>query len=104
LPAADHGGLLRQELAVLSGPADAATLTVERVDASGRRLGTLYRSTAYGTVGLPASVTLTPDSTGKYLLLTYNGPNGLVSGSIDHGKLRFLPAGHPMPGLLITAW
>src|SRR5690348_7931231 len=42
-------------LAVLSGPADAATLTVERVGATGKRLGVLYRSTAYGTVGLPAS-------------------------------------------------
>src|SRR5207247_9235855 len=63
------GGLI---LAVLSGPADAATLTVERVDAAGKRLGVLYRSTAYGTVGLPASVTLTPDSTRHYLLLTYN--------------------------------
>jgi hypothetical protein len=91
-------------LAVLSGPADAATLTVERVDATGKRLGVLYRSTAYGTVGLPASVTLTPDSTHHYLLVTYNSPNGLVSGWIDHGKLRFLPARHPDSGLLITAW
>ena len=91
-------------LAVLSGPADAATLTVERVDATGRRLGVLYRSTAYGTVGLPASVTLTPDSTRHYLLLTYNSQNGLVSGWIDHGKLRFLPARHPNSGLPITAW
>ena len=64
----------------------------------------LYRSTAYGTVGLPASVTLTPDSTGQYLLLTYNSPNGLVSGWIDHGKLRFLPARHPNSELLITGW
>jgi WD40-like Beta Propeller Repeat len=95
------GGLI---LAVLSGPADAATLTVERVDAAGKRLGVLYRSTAYGTVGLPASVTLTPDSTGHYLLLTYNSPNGLVSGWIDHGKLRLLPNEHPKPGLPITAW
>jgi len=91
-------------LAVLSGPADAATLTVERVDAAGKRLGVLYRSTAYGTVGLPASVTLTPDSTRHYLLLTYNSPHGLVSGWIDHGKLRFLPNKYPKPGLLITAW
>lgn len=91
-------------LAALSGPADAATLTVERVDAAGKRLGVLYRSTAYGTVGLPASVTLTPDSTRHYLLLTYNSPNGLASGWIDHGKLRLLPARHPTPGLLITAW
>jgi hypothetical protein len=95
------GGLI---LAVLSGPADAATLTVERVDAAGKRLGVLYRSTAYGTVGLPASVTLTPDSTRHYLLVTYNSPNGLVSGWIDHGKLRFLPNKHPKPGLPITAW
>ena len=95
------GGLI---LAVLSGPADAATLTVERVDAAGKRLGVLYRSTAYGTVGLPASVTLIPDSTRHYLLLTYNSPNGLVSGWIDHGKLRFLPAKHPNSELLITAW
>jgi hypothetical protein len=95
------GGLI---LAVLSGPPDAATLTVERVDATGKRLGVLYRSTAYGTVGLPASVTLTPDSAGHYLLLTYNSPHGLVSGWIDHGKLRFLPAKHPVRGLLITAW
>jgi len=89
---------------VLSGPADAATLTVERVDAAGKRLGVLYRSTAYGTVGLPASVALTPDSTRHYLLLTYNSPNGLVSGWINHGKLRFLPNEHPKPGLPITAW
>jgi hypothetical protein len=95
------GGLI---LAVLSGPADAATLTVERVDAAGKDVSVLYRSTAYGTVGLPASVTLTPDSTGQYLLLTYNSPNGLVSGWIDHGKLRFLPARHPDSGLPITAW
>ena len=32
------GGLI---LAVLSGPADAATLTVERVDATGKRIGVL---------------------------------------------------------------
>jgi hypothetical protein len=64
----------------------------------------LYRSTAYGTVGLPASVTLTPDSTRRYLLLTYNSPHGLVSGWIDHGKLRFLPARHPNSGLPIAAW
>ncbi len=95
------GGLI---VAVLSGPADAATLTVERVDAAGKDVSVLYRSTAYGTVGLPASVTLTPDSTGHYLLLTYNSPNGLVSGWIDHGKLRFLPARHPDSGLPITAW
>lgn len=95
------GGLI---VAVLSGPADAASLTVERVGASGKPLGVLYRSTAYGTVGLPASVTLTPDSTGRYLLLTYNSPHGLVSGWIDHGKLRFLPARHPDSGLPITAW
>jgi WD40-like Beta Propeller Repeat len=95
------GGLI---LAVLTGPADAATLTIERVDAAGKRLGVLYRSTAYGTVGLPASVTLTPDSTRHYLLVTYNSPNGLVSGWIDHGKLRFLPNKHPKPGLPITAW
>jgi hypothetical protein len=95
------GGLV---LAVLSGPADAATLTVERVDAAGKQVSVLYRSTAYGTVGLPASVTLTPDSAGHYLLLTYNSPHGLVSGWIDHGKLRFLPNKHPKPGLLITAW
>jgi hypothetical protein len=95
------GGLI---LAVLSGPADAANLTVERVDATGKRLGVLYRSTAYGTVGVPASVTLTPDATLHYLLLAYNSPNGLVSGWIDHGKLRFLPARHPNSRLLITAW
>lgn len=99
---ASQGGELI--LAVLSGPDDAANLTVERVDATGKRLGVLYRSTAYGTVGLPASVTLTPDSTLHYLLVTYDSPNGLVSGWIDHGKLRFLPAGHPTPGLPITAW
>lgn len=64
----------------------------------------LYRSTADGTAGLPTSVTLTPDSTRHYLLLTYNSPNGHVSGWIDHGKLRFLPARHPTPGLLTTAW
>jgi len=91
-------------LAVLSGPADVANLTVERVDATGRRLGVLYRSTAYGTVGLPASVTLTTDSTLHYLLLAYDSPNGLVSGWLDHGRLRFLPARHPVPGLPITAW
>jgi hypothetical protein len=95
------GGLV---LAVLSGPADAATLTVERVDAAGKQVSVLYRSTAYGTVGLPASVTLTPDSAGHYLLLTYNSPHGLVSGWIDHGKLRFLPARHPDSRLPITAW
>ena len=89
---------------MLSGPADAANLTVERIDATGQRLGALYRSAAYGTVGLPASVTLIPDSTLHYLLLTYDSPNGLVSGWLDHGKLRFLPAAHPVPGLLITAW
>ena len=91
-------------LAVLSGPADAATLTVEGVDATGKQVNVLYRSTAYGTVGLPASVTLAPDSTGHYLLLTYNSRNGIVSGWIDHGKLRFLPARHPDSGLPITAW
>jgi hypothetical protein len=71
---------------------------------SGKRLGVLYRSAAYGTVGLPASVTLIPDSTSRYLLLAYDSPNGLVSGWIDHGKLRFLPARHPDSGLPITAW
>ena len=93
-------------LAVLSGPADRplATLTVERVDAAGKRLGVLYRSRAYGTEGRPDSVTLTPSATGTYLLIAYNGPNGPVTGWIDHGKLRFLPNKHPKPGLLITAW
>jgi hypothetical protein len=61
-------------------------------------------SPAGDTVGLPASVTLTPDSAGHYLLLTYNSPHGLVSGWIDHGKLRFLPARHPDSRLPITAW
>ena len=41
---------------------------------------------------------------GHYLLLTYNSRNGIVSGWIDHGKLRFLPARHPDSGLPITAW
>jgi hypothetical protein len=91
-------------LAVLSGPADAATLTVERVGAAGKRLGVLYRSRAYGTEGRPDSVTLTPSATGTYLLIAYNGPNGPVTGWIDHGKLRFLPNKHPKPGLLITGW
>jgi hypothetical protein len=91
-------------LAVLSGPADAATLTVERVGAAGKRLGVLYRSRAYGTEGRPDSVTLTPSATGTYMLIAYNGPNGPVTGWIDHGKLRFLPNKHPQPGLLITGW
>jgi hypothetical protein len=91
-------------LAVLSGPADAATLTVERVGAAGKRLGVLYRSRAYGTEGRPDSVTLTPSATGTYMLIAYNGPNGPVTGWIDHGKLRFLPNKHPKPGLLITGW
>jgi hypothetical protein len=108
-------------LAVLSGAASqaanqgtnqaanqAVNLTVERVDpATGSLLGVAYRSRAYGTNGRPDSVTLTPDSTGTYLLLAYNaynGPHGRVSGWIDHGKLRFLPARHPVSGLLITAW
>jgi hypothetical protein len=91
-------------LAVLSGPADAATLTVERVGAAGKRLGVLYRSRAYGTEGRPDSVTLTPSAASTYLLIAYNGPNGPVTGWIDHGKLRFLPNKHPKPGLLITGW
>lgn len=91
-------------LAVLSGPADAATLTVERVGAAGKRLGVLYRSRAHGTEGRPDSVTLTPSAAGTYLLIAYNGPNGPVTGWIDHGKLRFLPNKHPKPGLLITGW
>jgi hypothetical protein len=91
-------------LAVLSGSAGDAQLTVERVAANGARLGVLYRSRAYNTVGRPASVTLTPDATGRYLMLTYDSPDGLVSGWVDHGKLRFLPAEHPVRGLPITAW
>jgi hypothetical protein len=91
-------------VAVLSGPADAATLTVERVGAAGKRLGVLYRSRAYGTEGRPDSVTLTPSATGTYMLIAYNGPNGPVTGWIDHGKLRFLPARHPNSELLITGW
>jgi hypothetical protein len=90
------------------GASQAANLTVERVDpATGSLLGVAYRSRAYGTSGRPDSVTLTPDSTGTYLLLAYNaynGPHGRVSGWIDQGKLRFLPARHPVSGLLITAW
>jgi hypothetical protein len=99
--AGPHGELI---LAVLSGPADVATLTVERVDAAGKRLGVLYRSRAYGTEGRPDRVTLTPSATGTYVLIAYNGPNGPVTGWIDHGKLRFLPNKHPKPGLLITGW
>ena len=91
-------------LAVLSGPADAATLTVERVGAAGKRPGVLYRSRAYGTEGRPDSVTLTPSAAGTYLLIAYNGPNGPVTGWIDHGKLRFLPNKHPKPGLPIAGW
>ena len=89
---------------MLSGPADAATLTVERVGAAGKRPGVLYRSRAYGTEGRPDSVTLTPSAAGTYLLIAYNGPNGPVTGWIDHGKLRFLPNKHPKPGLPITGW
>ena len=37
-------------------------------------------------------------------MLTYDSPDGLISGWVDHGKLRFLPAEHPVRGLLITAW
>jgi len=91
-------------VAVLSGSADAATLTVERVDAAGKRLGVLYRSRAYGTEGRPDRVILTTSATGNDLLIAYNGPNGPVTGWIDHGKLRFLPNKHPKPGLLITGW
>jgi hypothetical protein len=101
-------------LAVLSGAASQpanqaanqpANLTVERVDAAtGSLLGVAYRSRAYGRNGLPDRVTLIPDSTGKYLLIAYNGPDGPVNGWIDHGKLRFLPARHPDSGLPITAW
>jgi hypothetical protein len=92
-------------VAVLSGSADAANLTVERVNAAtGKPLGAIYRSTAYTTVGLPASVTLTPDPALHYLLIAYDTPKGLVSGWLDHGKLRYLPAQYPVPSLPITAW
>jgi hypothetical protein len=102
-----RGAPNRPGLQLLGQLADCAPAELNRIrddspDVS--QLGVLYRSTAYGTVGLPASVTLTPDSTRHYLLLTYNSPNGLVSGWIDHGKLRFLPARHPNSELLITAW
>jgi RNA polymerase sigma-70 factor (sigma-E family) len=38
------------------------------------------------------------------LALTYDSEAGYVSGWIDHGILRFLPAEHPRPGVPITAW
>lgn len=92
-------------LAVLSGSPDAARLTVERVTAArGSEPVVLYRSRAYGTAGLPDSVTLGLDAAGRYLTLTYPSGAGYVSGWIDHGILRFLPAEHPGPGLVITAW
>jgi len=37
-------------------------------------------------------------------MLTYDRQDGLVSGWVDHGKLRLLPAEHPVRGLRITAW
>lgn len=92
-------------LAILSGSPDAAQLTVERITmARGSEPVVLYRSRAYGTTGLPDSVTLGPDAARRYLALTYNSAAGYVSGWIDHGTLRFLPAEHPRPGLIIAAW
>jgi hypothetical protein len=89
-------------LAVLSGSPDAAQLTVERVAAARESEPVvLYRSRAYGTAGLPDSVTLSLDAAGRYLALTYDSRAGYVSGWIDHGTLRFLPAEHPRS---ITAW
>jgi WD40-like Beta Propeller Repeat len=90
-------------LAVLSGPGNQANLVVERTH-PGALPDVLYRSRVYGTEGRPDSVTLTPSAAGTYLLIAYNGPNGPVTGWIDHGKLRFLPNKHPKPGLLITGW
>ena len=88
-------------LAVLSGSDNQyKNLVVERTHPGGRP-DVLYRARAYGTEGHPGSVTLIP--AGKYLLIAYHGPNGPVTGWIDHGKLRFLPNEHPMPGLRITA-
>ena len=90
-------------LAVLSGPGSQANLVVERTH-PGALPDVLYRSRAYGTEGRPDSVTLTPSAAGTYPLIAYNGPNGPVTGWIDHGKLRFLPNKHPKPGLPIAGW
>ena len=90
-------------LAVLSGPASRDPH--RRTHPPRAALpGVLYRSRAYGTEGRPDSVTLTPSAAGTYPLIAYNGPNGPVTGWIDHGKLRFLPNKHPKPGLPIAGW
>jgi hypothetical protein len=98
---------------VLSGPVSTATaqtrhLVVERISASGAVLGTEYREDYQSPVnegftgGRAALVSISPDPTGRYLLLSDLNGHGFYTGWLGQGKLHLLPV--KVPYYLVPAW
>jgi hypothetical protein len=80
-------------------------VAVDRVSAvNGSLLGVTYHATAIGGEGQPDGVTINPDPSGRYLLLSYSGPGGLYTGWLGSGKLHFLPIKQPYLGQSIGVW
>lgn len=67
-------------------------------------LGVLYRSAPQRGEKQPIGVDISPDPSGRYLLLSYHSPGEIYTGWIEAGKLHFLPVRQPYPGFLMTAW
>jgi hypothetical protein len=96
-------------VAVLSGhpgsPGSWSEVAVERVSAvNGSLLGVVYRSVPRRGEKQPIGVDISPDPSGRYLLLTYSSPGEIYTGWIEAGKLHVLPVRQPYSGFLITAW
>ena len=76
---------------------------VDRISAfTGALRSVEFRSASLGA-GMH-DVRISPDPSGRYLLVSYGGRGGFSTGWIDHGKLRFLPITRPYLGYPITAW
>jgi hypothetical protein len=89
-----------------TGPSGSwSKVAVERVSAvNGSLLGVVYRSAPQRGEKQPIGVDISPDPSGRYLLLSYRGPGEIYTGWIEAGKLHFLPVRQPYLGFLITAW
>ena len=109
--AAAVAGLAGAELNVVvlsghTGPSGSwSKVAVERVSAvNGSLLGVVYRSAPQRGEKQPIGVDISPDPSGRYLLLSYRGPGEIYTGWIEAGNLHFLPVRQPYLGFLITAW
>jgi hypothetical protein len=96
-------------LVVLSGRVGQAgqwpAFAVERVSAlTGSLMGVEYRSASLGAGQQPHDARISPDPSGRYLLVSYGGRSGFSTGWIDHGNLHYLPISRPYLGYPITAW